>query len=183
MKTFSVIISGFGGQGILMAGQLLAYAGIIEGKHVAWVPSYGVEMRGGTANCSVVISDGEVSSPLVEKPDALLVFNRPSLDKFEPLLEEGGLLLYNSSMVSREDRPANFRVFGIPANELADELGNNRVANMIMLGALLELENVVSLDSIMEALKKVLPPHRHDLLPLNEEALRQGAESLKAGCY
>lgn len=182
MKTFSVIISGFGGQGILMAGQLLAYAGIIEGKHAAWVPSYGVEMRGGTANCSVVLSEREISSPLVERPDALLVFNRPSLDKFAPLLKEGGLLLYNSSMVSQQDPPANARVFGIPANELADELGNNRVANMVMLGAMLELENVVSLDSIMAALKKVLPLRRHDLLSLNEDALRQGAESLKAGC-
>lgn len=182
MKTFSLLISGFGGQGILVAGQLLAYAGIIEGKHVAWVPSYGVEMRGGTANCSVILSEGEISSPLVEKPDALLVFNRPSMDKFEPLVREGGLLLYNSSMVARENRPASFRVFGIPATARAQELGNNRVANMVMLGALLEAEAVVSLDSVMAALKKVLPPHRQDLLALNEKALLWGAESLKASC-
>lgn len=182
MNTTSVIISGFGGQGILVAGQLLAYAGIIEGKNVAWVPSYGVEMRGGTANCSVVISEREISSPLVEKPDAVLAFNRPSLEKFEPLLKEGGLLLYNSSMVVREDRPADYRAFGIAINELAAELGNNRVANIIMLGALLELKTVVSVDSIMTALQQVLPPHRHNLLPLNEKALRLGAESLKASC-
>jgi len=180
MDTFKVIISGFGGQGVLLAGQLLAYAGMLSGKQVAWVPSYGAEMRGGTANCSVIISSGEISSPLVEEADAVLAFNGPSLDKFEPALREGGLLLMNTSMVTESHRRRDVRAFGIPANELAVELGNVRVANIIMLGALAELETGLSFESITEAIRMVLPERHHHLLPLNQEALRTGAESIKA---
>ena len=181
MKQLKVIISGFGGQGVLLAGQLLAYAGMISGKHVAWVPSYGAEMRGGTANCSVILSSKEISSPLVEEADALLALNGPSLEKFEPALKKGGLLLYNTSMIPGGHRREDVRAFGIPANEFAEKLGNNRVANIIMLGALAELEESLSMESIMEALCMVLPERHHHLLPLNEEALKTGAETVKAG--
>ncbi len=181
MEAFRVIVSGFGGQGVLLVGQILAYAGMFSGKHVAWIPSYGAEMRGGTANCSVIISEGEISSPLVEKADALLAFNGPSLEKFEPSLREGGLLLMNTSMVTGEPRRRDVRSFGIPANDLADRLGNSRVANIVMLGALAELEPVLSFESIMEAMRMVLPERHHHLLPLNQEALKAGAESIKEG--
>lgn len=177
-----IILAGFGGQGVMSMGQLLAYAGMMEDKHVSWIPSYGPEMRGGTANCSVTISDAPVSSPLISEPHTLIVLNRPSLEKFEKDVQPGGLLLLNSSLVDLEPKRQDLSVLKIPANELADEkLKNSRVANMIILGAFVERTHAVSMDSVVAALKKVLPEYRHNLIPLNRQALEIGADLARAG--
>jgi len=171
-----IIIGGFGGQGVMSMGQLLAYAGMMEDKHVSWIPSYGPEMRGGTANCSVTISDAPVSSPLITEPRTLIVLNRPSLEKFEPDVQPGGLLLINSSLIDMEPKRQDLKILKIPASELANEkLHNGHVANMIILGAFVEITKAVSIDSVIAALTKVLPEYRHNLIPLNREALEMGA--------
>jgi len=175
-----IILAGFGGQGVMSMGQLLAYAGLVEDKHVSWIPSYGPEMRGGTANCSVTISDEEVSSPIITEPDTLIVLNRPSLEKFEKDAKPGGWLLLNASMIDIEPKRQDLKVLKILATELANEkLGNSRVANMIILGAFVELTGAVSIESVVGALKKVLPVHRHNLIPLNRQALEIGIELAK----
>lgn len=175
-----IIVAGFGGQGVLLTGQLLAYAGLLEGKQVAWVPSYGPEMRGGTANCSVIISDRSIGSPLVDEPGAALVFNQPSLEKFEKRLRNRGLLLINSSTVDTGGmKRKDLQMHHVPANEIAARLGNDRVANMVMLGAYLELIGVVSVDSVLAALAKVLPVNKHNLLTVNRKAAETGAMSVR----
>jgi 2-oxoglutarate ferredoxin oxidoreductase subunit gamma len=175
--TEEIIIAGFGGQGVMSMGQLLTYAGMLEGKNVSWLPSYGPEMRGGTANCNVIISDDEVGSPIVTKASAVIALNRPSLDKFEEAVVPGGLLLINSSLVDRKAERDDVEVVYVPANEIADELGNSRIANSVVLGAYLaKVGEGISPKSIIEALKKVLGPSKQDLIPLNEEALKRGAE-------
>lgn len=178
--TEEIIIAGFGGQGVMSMGQLLTYAGMLEGKNVSWLPSYGPEMRGGTANCNVIISDDEVGSPIVTKASAVIALNRPSLDKFESAVVPGGLLLINSSLVDRKAERDDVEVVYVPANEIADELGNSRIANSVVLGAYLaKVGEGISPKSIIEALKKVLGPSKQDLIPLNEEALKRGAELVK----
>jgi len=170
------IIAGFGGQGVLFAGQLLSYTALDEGKEVTWFPSYGPEMRGGTANCTVVISDEEIGSPLVNRPTAVLAMNLPSLEKFENLVKEGGVLVVNASMVNRDVEREDIKVVSIPANEIAQELGSERTANMIMLGALLGNLDLLSLEAVDEALDNHLPERHKKFLPMNKEALRRGAE-------
>jgi 2-oxoglutarate ferredoxin oxidoreductase subunit gamma len=178
--TEEIIIAGFGGQGVMSMGQLLTYAGMLEGKNVSWLPSYGPEMRGGTANCNVIISDDEVGSPIVTKASAVIALNRPSLDKFEEAVVPGGLLLINSSLVDRKAERDDVEVVYVPANEIADELGNSRIANSVVLGAYLaKVGEGISPKSIIEALKKVLGLSKQDLIPLNEEALKRGAELVK----
>ncbi len=174
--THEIILAGFGGQGVMLMGQILTYAGMIEDKQVSWMPSYGPEMRGGTANCTVVISDSPVGSPLVTHPSIVVAMNRPSLDKFEPSVKPGGVLFYNSSLIDEPPTRTDITVVAVPANDLAAELGNDRVANMVVLGALLAKQPVVTMDAVHQALRKALPVHRHNLLPLNEEALARGAE-------
>ncbi|MBU7007686.1 2-oxoacid:acceptor oxidoreductase family protein [Phosphitispora fastidiosa] len=175
-----LIIAGFGGQGVMSMGQLITYAGMIENKNVAWIPSYGPEMRGGTANCAVTVSDREISSPVVTEPSTVIIMNQPSLKKFLPLLKPGGLLLINSSLVTADIPRDDLRVLEIPSNELANEkLDNTRVANIIILGAYIEITKVVTIDSIVESLKKVLPERRHNLIPLNRQAMELGAEFAK----
>lgn len=173
-----MMIAGFGGQGIMSMGQLLVYSGLLEGKEVAWIPSYGPEMRGGTANCSVSISDTSISSPLVTEPDILIAMNRPSLEKFEWQVKSGGVILVNSSIIDYKVARKDISVYYIPVNEKAEELGEPRVANMVMLGALLKAEPVVENSSLMESLKKVLSASKHHLLPLNERALEVGGEGI-----
>jgi 2-oxoglutarate ferredoxin oxidoreductase subunit gamma len=179
MANHQIIIAGFGGQGVMSMGQLLTYAGMIEGKHVSWLPSYGPEMRGGTANCNVIISDQPVASPIVTEATAVIVMNRPSLDKFEPVLIKDGILLINSSLIDRKAERKDIRPFEIPANEIADGLGNSKVANMVMLGAYLEVSKALKRDSVIEALKKVFGSSKAHLLPINEEALEKGAGLVK----
>lgn len=174
-----LIIAGFGGQGVMSMGQLLTYAGMIEEKYVAWIPSYGPEMRGGTANCSVSISEKQISSPIFTEPNSVIIMNQPSLDKFEPTLQPGGLLLINSSLVSKKATRQDIKVIEIAANEEAEKIGSNKVANIVILGAYIALTKVVTIDSIIESLKKVLPERRHHLIPLNRQALELGAEIVK----
>lgn len=172
--THEMILAGFGGQGVMLMGQMLAYAGMIEGKHVSWLPSYGPEMRGGTANCTVVVSDQPVGSPLITRPGIVVAMNLPSLDKFEGSIKPGGLLIYNSSLIKRQPKRDDITVLPVSANEIANELGSDRIANMVVLGALLGMKPMVEMQSILAALRHALPPHRHNLLPLNEQALERG---------
>ncbi len=170
-----VIIAGFGGQGVLFAGQLLAYAAMDEGKQVTWIPSYGPEMRGGTANCTVIISDEEIGSPLVFHPKAVIAMNRPSLDKYEPMIKPGGVLIINSSMVDRKATRTDIKVVEVDANVVAEKLGDKRLSNMVLLGALLHQLGVMPAEAIEKALRSHLPERHHKLLPQNYEALHEGA--------
>ncbi len=171
-----IVFAGFGGQGVLFAGQVLAYAAMDNGKVVTWIPSYGPEMRGGTANCTVIIADEEIGSPLVRNPKAAVALNLPSLDKYEPLVTAGGVLVANASLINRgPTRPDITSVF-IHANEIAESLGNRRLLNMVTLGALLACLPVLPLEAIERALKDHLPERHSKLLPVNYQALRQGAE-------
>lgn len=171
-----MIFAGFGGQGVMSMGMMVAYAGMIEEKNVSWIPSYGPEMRGGTANCAVVVTSDEIGSPIITEPDVVVAMNLPSMTKFEPMLKPGGMLIYNSSLIEREEGRDDITVIGVPANQLATELGNSRVANMVVMGTLLAKTEVVSTESIKKALRQVLPQHRHDLLGVNEDAIQRGAE-------
>ncbi len=171
-----VMIAGFGGQGVLVAGKLLAYAGMLEGKHVTWFPSYGAEIRGGTANCTVIISGSEIGSPMVQHPSAMLIFNEASFVKFEKRIKEGGYLFLNSSLVQAPSNRRDITRIEVRANDIAEDLGDSRIANMVMLGAFLGKTRVVAMESVLAALKQVLPQRRHSLIPLNESALSRGAE-------
>lgn len=177
-----IMIAGFGGQGVLSMGLLLAYAGMFENKHVSWIPSYGPEMRGGTANCLVAVADEAISSPLFSEPTTLMVLNRPSLEKFERDLMPGGLLIMNSSLIDMEPKRRDIRIFKVPANTLARErLGSEKVGNMILLGAFLAFSDLVRENSVPQALVKVLPEHRHHLIPLNRQAIELGRELAGSG--
>ena len=171
-----IIISGFGGQGTLYAGQLLAYAAMDEGKHVTWIPSYGPEMRGGTANCTVVISDQEIGSPSVKYPKAVLAMNLPSLDKYEPLMAAGGCLIVNESMVNRAVTRADLRVVALPANAIAMEIGNERATNMVMLGALMANMDILPEGALERALKAHTSQRLQKFVDMNTRALARGAE-------
>jgi 2-oxoglutarate ferredoxin oxidoreductase subunit gamma len=171
-----IIIAGFGGQGILFAGQLLAYAALDAGMEVTWIPSYGPEMRGGTANCTVTIADEEIGAPTVRNPKAGMIFNLPSFDKYEPLITPGGVLIANQSLIDRGFRRSDLNVVMIPANEIAESIGDKRLTNMVMTGALLELLPVLSLEAVEKTLATHLPERHRHLLPLNSKALHQGAQ-------
>jgi 2-oxoglutarate ferredoxin oxidoreductase subunit gamma len=171
-----IIIAGFGGQGVLFAGQLLAYAAMDEGKEVTWIPSYGPEMRGGTANCTVVIADEEIGSPLVRHPQAFIAMNLPSLSKYENTIRPGGVVIINSSIVNRPAARDDIRSVLIPGNEIAEELGDRRMTNMVLIGGLLASLPVLPLEAVGRALEAHLPARHHRLLPLNKLALRRGAE-------
>ncbi|MFA5161969.1 MAG: 2-oxoacid:acceptor oxidoreductase family protein [Elusimicrobiales bacterium] len=173
--TQGIRISGFGGQGVISAGILLAYAGMVDGKKVSWFPAYGAEMRGGTANCSVVISDDEVASPVVSRPDTVIVMNEPSLAKFEPLIASGGLLLINSSLVTSRPSRKDINVALVPVNELAEQLGTVKIANIVMLGVFAARTKAVSLDALGKALPKVFKRAKPELIELNIKALQKGA--------
>ena len=171
-----VIISGFGGQGTLYAGQVLAYAAMDEGKQVTWIPSYGPEMRGGTANCTVVISDEEIGSPTVKHPKAVLALNLPSLDKYEDMIAPGGCLVVNESMVNRKPERSDIRVVTLPANEIAREIGNERATNMVMLGALLANMDILPIEALEKALKNHTAQRLQKFVEMNIQALRRGGE-------
>jgi 2-oxoglutarate ferredoxin oxidoreductase subunit gamma len=171
----NVIMAGFGGQGILLIGKILAYAGMNEGKEVSWMPSYGPEMRGGTCNCTVVISDRPVGSPVIRAPLAVLAMNLPSLDKFEADLKPGGVLLINSSLINREATRDDIEVVRVPANQIANELGSPRSANMVALGAYLGATGAVSMETVEEVVKENFAA-RPKLVDINLEALRRGHE-------
>jgi 2-oxoglutarate ferredoxin oxidoreductase subunit gamma len=174
--TNEMIFAGFGGQGVLSMGMTLSYAGMIEGKEISWMPSYGPEMRGGTANCMVIISDTKISSPIVTAFDVVVALNQPSLEKFEHAVKPGGVLVYDTSSIITPPTRTDIQVLAVPASEEAVKLKNSRTMNMIVLGALLARRQVVEIESVLQALKKVLPERYHHLLPLNEQALRRGLE-------
>jgi 2-oxoglutarate ferredoxin oxidoreductase subunit gamma len=171
-----LIIAGFGGQGVLSMGMTLAYSGMIEGKEISWMPSYGPEMRGGTANCITILSDNKISSPILSSFDSAIVLNQPSMDKFASKVKPGGLLLYESGTILQPSTRTDIDIIGISATTEALKLKNARTMNMIMLGAYLYLRDVVKPDSVLEALKKVLPEKYHHTIPLNEQALMRGEE-------
>jgi 2-oxoglutarate ferredoxin oxidoreductase subunit gamma len=173
------IFAGFGGQGVLLMGQLLAYAGMLEDKEVSWLPSYGPEMRGGTANCSVVVSDSPVASPIVTMATTVVAMNRPSLDKFEDSVLPDGKLFINSSIIDKKSDRGDVEVYYVPCNEIAEELGNPRVANMVMLGAYIEKTKCVDFESVLQALLYKLGEKKAHLIPLNREALNKGAASVR----
>lgn len=168
-----VIMAGFGGQGILLIGKMLAYAGMHQGKEVSWLPSYGPEMRGGTCNCTVVISDRPVGSPVIQSPRAVLAMNLPSLDKFEANVRPGGLLLVNTSLINREPARSDVRVVRVAANEIANELGNPRGANMVALGAYVGASGAVSLEEVEEVVRETFAG-KPKLVDVNLEALHRG---------
>jgi 2-oxoglutarate ferredoxin oxidoreductase subunit gamma len=169
-----IIFSGFGGQGALFAGQLLAYAAMDEGRHVTWIPSYGPEMRGGTAHCTVIVADDDIGSALVRRPQAAVVMNQPSGDKYLPLVAPGGVLVVNQSLVALRAERSDLRVIEVPANTIAEALGNARLANMVLTGALLQATGVLPLPAVERALAAHLPARHRGLLDANRQALRQG---------
>lgn len=173
------IFAGFGGQGVLLIGQLLAYAGMYEGKNVSWLPSYGPEMRGGTANCSVIVSDKDVASPLVDKADVIVAMNLPSLDKFEEHVKPGGLLVINSSIIERKSTRDDITVVYCDANRIAEAVGNPKGANVAILGAMLEKEPIVDLDKMTEAIRIELGERKARFLEGNKKALVAGMEAAR----
>jgi 2-oxoglutarate ferredoxin oxidoreductase subunit gamma len=171
-----IIIAGFGGQGVLSMGQLMVYAAMLEGKEISWMPSYGPEMRGGTANCVVIVSDSKISSPILSKFDSALVLNQPSMDKFATKVHPGGLLIYERSTIINPTTRNDIEILSIPAIEEAHKLSSKQVANVVLLGAFLERRPIVRPENVILALRKVLPKHRQNLLPVNEKALARGKE-------
>jgi 2-oxoglutarate ferredoxin oxidoreductase subunit gamma len=174
MDETSIIISGFGGQGTLFAGQVLAYAAMDNGLEVTWIPSYGPEMRGGTANCTVIISNETIGSPLVRNPDIVLALNLPSVDKYEDMIPTGGVLVANSSLVPREIKRKDITSLLIPVNEIAEEIGLSRLGNMIMVGAMIALKPILPLDTVKKALEEHIPERHKKTLPMNFKAMDKG---------
>ncbi|TVQ99127.1 MAG: 2-oxoacid:ferredoxin oxidoreductase subunit gamma [Desulfovibrionales bacterium] len=175
-----VIVAGFGGQGVMLIGTLLAYAAMEDGQNVTYLPVYGPEMRGGTANCTVVVSREDIGSPIIRLPKSLIAMNRPSLDKFQPRVKDGGTVVINSSLVDMDladnDR---LRTVGVPANEIADSLGNTKMANMVAIGAYVQLTSVVPLEVIKASLRKVISPNYAKMIPANEKAIHAGADAVR----
>lgn len=176
--TRKIVMAGFGGQGVMAMGQLISYAGMLEGKHVSWYPSYGPEMRGGAANCSVVVSEELVGSPIIAVADDVIVMNEPSLSMFESHVRPGGNIFINSSLVKKETTRTDINVVKIPVNDIAIDLGNARVANMVMLGAYLKVTELVKVESVIQAFTKVYGDKKKKLLPINEKAIEFGGESV-----
>ncbi len=172
--TSKILIAGFGGQGILFAGKVLAYKGLVENKQLSWLPSYGPEMRGGTANCNVIISDEPVGSPIVDTPDVLIVMNLPSLDKYENAAEKGAKIFVDSTLIARKVEREDVDTFYIPATKMAQELGVPTLANMIMLGKVIKETGVVSFEGMEDALKKVVSARKANLIDVNLKAIKAG---------
>jgi 2-oxoglutarate ferredoxin oxidoreductase subunit gamma len=173
------IFSGFGGQGVLSMGYTLANAAMLEGKHVTYLPSYGVEVRGGTANCTVVVSDEEIASPVASEPDFVVAMNKPSFARFQSVLQSGGLLCANSSIVDISSARRDIEILAIPTSDLAEKLGTIKVANMIILGALIKASNMVSFDFVIKNLTDILGEGKSKLIKLNKEALELGYDYVK----
>ncbi|MDL2223007.1 2-oxoacid:acceptor oxidoreductase family protein [Bacteroidales bacterium OttesenSCG-928-M11] len=171
-----IIIAGFGGQGVLSMGKILAYAGLMEDKEVSWFPSYGPEQRGGTANVTVILSDQRVSSPVLNEFDIAIVLNQPSLDKFENTVKPGGILIYDGNGINNPPKRKDIEIYQIDAMNIASTEGMAKTFNMIVLGGLLKVSPIVKLESVMAGLKKSLPERHHKLLPMNEKAIIRGME-------
>ena len=169
-----IIIAGFGGQGVLSMGKILAYSGLMENKEVSWFPSYGPEQRGGTANVTVIVSDERISSPILNMFDIAIILNQPSLDKFEKTVKPGGVLIYDSYGIPNPPTRKDIRIYQIDAMKTSIETGNNKAFNMYVLGGMLKVDPVVKLESVMLGLKKSLPERHHHLLSMNEKAIQTG---------
>lgn len=174
MSTTQILIAGFGGQGVLFAGKLLAYKGLVSDKQVSWLPSYGPEMRGGTANCSVIISDEPVGSPIVAKPDILVAMNLPSLEKYENDVVSGGIIIVDSTLISKKVEREDVTTYYIPATKIAKDEGFSTLANMILMGKLMKASDMLGFDGIEETVKKVVPPKKANLIDINIKALKTG---------
>ncbi len=174
-----IIISGFGGQGVLSMGKILAYSGLMEGKEVSWMPAYGPEQRGGTANVTVIVSDERISSPILSTYDTAIILNQPSLEKFESQVKPGGILIYDSYGILQPPTRTDINIYRIDAMEAAGRMNNVKAFNMIVLGGFLKIRPIVSLESVLNGLKKTLPPRHHDLIPMNEEAIRNGMQIIE----
>ena len=174
-----IIIAGFGGQGVLSMGKILAYAGLMEGKEVSWMPSYGPEQRGGTANVTVIVSDERISSPVLSSYDTAIILNQPSMEKFESKVKPGETIIFDGYGILRPPQRRDVNVWRIDAMDEANEMNNAKVFNMIVLGGLLNVSPVVSLESVLKGLKKTLPERHHHLIPMNEQALKRGAEIIQ----
>jgi 2-oxoglutarate ferredoxin oxidoreductase subunit gamma len=175
-QEYSIVISGFGGQGTLFAGQVLAYAAMDNGYEVTWIPSYGPEMRGGTAHCSVIISDSEIGSPVTRNPYGVIALNLPSVDKYENVVQKDGVLVANRSLMNRALTRTDIKGILIPVSEIAEELGNKQMANMVAVGALLAHLPVLSVEAIEQALADHLPPDKQQWIPANSAAIREGLD-------
>lgn len=171
-----IIIAGFGGQGVLSMGKILAYAALVEGKEVTWMPSYGPEQRGGTANVTVIVSDDKISSPILSQYDTAVILNQPSLEKFEHHIKPGGTLIYDGYGINRPPSRKDINIYRIDAMDAAAEMKAAKAFNMIVLGGLLKVRPIVETDNVIHALRKTLPERHHHLIPMNEEALRKGME-------
>lgn len=174
MTDYKIVCAGFGGQGILFLGKVVAYAGLMEGKEVSWLPSYGPEMRGGTANCSVCLSDEPIASPLVVAPNVLIAMNQPSLEKFIDAVEPGGIVVIDSTLVSCEKPREDVKLFAVPATELAEQNGLKGLANIILLGKLFHETGLVSMEGLEKGIRKSVPARKQDLVPRNLEAIELG---------
>ena len=178
MAEYQIVIAGFGGQGLLFSGKVLAYAALMEQRELSWLPSYGPEMRGGTANCNVIISDSPVGSPIVQNPNVLMVMNTPSLDKYEKDVVPGGKIFVDSAMVSRKVTRDDVEVYYIPATRMAGEMGMPNLANMILLGAIVKATGCVGDEAVMAGLKKIVSARHADLLDANMQAMQAGKDFL-----
>jgi 2-oxoglutarate ferredoxin oxidoreductase subunit gamma len=175
-----VIIAGFGGQGVLLIGNLLAYAAMDQGLNVTYIPVYGAEMRGGTANCTVVISDEEIGSPIIHRPIGVIAMNRPSLDKFQPRLKDGGVMIVNSSLIDPAlAETKRIKSFMVPMNEIADSLGNSRLVNMVAIGAFAAASGAMPVETIVGSLGRVISAHYKHMIPKNAEAIEAGAKAVR----
>ncbi len=174
--TTQLLLAGFGGQGILFAGKFLAYAGLLEGRQLSWLPSYGPEMRGGTANCSVILSDEPVGSPIVSNPDILVAMNLPSLDKYEDAVVPGGMIFVDSTLIERKVKRDDVKVFYIPATQLAQQMSAPTLANMIITGKLIAESGMIKTESIEQTLGKIVSAKRANLLEVNLKAIKCGME-------
>jgi 2-oxoglutarate ferredoxin oxidoreductase subunit gamma len=176
--TEEIIIAGFGGQGVLSMGKILAYSGIMQDQEVSWMPAYGPEMRGGTANVTVIISDERISSPILQVFDTAIILNQQSMDKFEEAVKPGGVLLYDPNGISHHPSRKDINIYKVEGAKLAAEMGNTKIFNMVVLGAYLKVKPIVKLENVMKGLKKSLPERYHKLLPLNEDAINMGIKNV-----
>ena len=179
MKTEEIIISGFGGQGVLSMGKILAYSALMEGKEVTWMPAYGPEQRGGTANVTVIISDERISSPILSTYDTAIILNQPSMAKFESKVKPGGTIIYDGYGISQPPTRKDIKVYRIDAMDAAAEMNNMKAFTMIVLGGLLKLRPMVSIESVLKGLRKTLPERHHHLIPMNEEDILKGMEIIR----
>ncbi|MFH1160299.1 MAG: 2-oxoacid:acceptor oxidoreductase family protein [bacterium] len=177
--TEEIIIAGFGGQGVLSMGKILAYSGVMQNQEVSWMPSYGPEMRGGTANVTVIVSDERISSPILNTYDTAIILNQQSLDKFEKTVKPGGLLIYDPNGITRNPERKDINIYSIAAADEAAKIGLSKVFNMMILGGFLKLKPIVNLENIHKGLEKSLPARHHRLIPENEKAIETGKDLIK----